>query len=118
MGYQHWRLCAVCAGEWKAEKAEELKMRGPVVKMPPLPTIHRNGTSAEALFDQALCVMDAARKLLEALIDAWPNSRDYYVQGPSAIAEAEAYWRRAQAEVVRIRNDAEALASHCQESAR
>ena len=79
----------------------------------PLPTIHGNGTPANVLFEQAIRVMDAARELSEALVYAWPNGRDYYPQGPTTIRKAEAYWRRAQVEVARIKHDAEALASHC-----
>ena len=77
---------------------------------PPLPTVHRNGTSANVLFEQALRVMDAARELSEALVDAWPHGRDYYPQGPTAIREAEEYWRQAQVDVARIKDDAEAMA--------
>jgi len=52
------------------------------------PTIHRNGTGAEALQEQW---REAHSKLVEALgamEAAAPNGRDYYPQGAAALREA------------------------------
>ncbi len=49
-----------------------------------IPTIHLNGTGADALVDQ---LADATTALLDAervLHAAAPNARDYYPQGPDA----------------------------------
>lgn len=60
-----------------------------------IPTIHLNGTSKAALIEQ-LC--EASNKLkagLQALSDAAPNGRDYYVQpaGSFELARAQAQIR-------------------------
>lgn len=49
------------------------------------PTVHINGTSKEALLEQAVAVCDAARALLQALVEASPNGRDFYVQGAAVV---------------------------------
>lgn len=54
-----------------------------------LPTIHLNGTSAERLIE-ALCQASAALdSAYAALKETSPNGRDYYPQGPTALASAE-----------------------------
>lgn len=53
-----------------------------------VPTIHLNGTSREALLDQACKASLAARALADALADMSPNARDYYPQGVNVIAVA------------------------------
>jgi len=62
-----------------------------------IPTIHLNGTSADALIDQLSEAIDALAVALRRLQDASPNARDYYPQGPHAFTEAqaehEARWR-------------------------
>lgn len=53
-----------------------------------LPTIHMNGTSKERLIE-ALC--NASEKLEDAFLalkETAPNGRDYYPQGPEALARA------------------------------
>lgn len=49
-----------------------------------VPTVHGNGTTGEVLRDQYMAAVDAVRKAIDAVCDAGPNSRDYYVQGPDA----------------------------------
>lgn len=44
-----------------------------------IPTVHLNGTSKDALMDQAMAAIDASQKLLAALADMTPHGRDYYV---------------------------------------
>lgn len=54
-----------------------------------LPTIHLNGTSKESLIE-ALCVASSALDdAYEAIKKTAPNGRDYYPQGPAALATAE-----------------------------
>jgi ferredoxin-NADP reductase len=52
------------------------------------PTVHLNGTSKEMLLEQVCDAGHALRKALEAMREAAPNGRDYYVQGPEAFKEA------------------------------
>lgn len=52
------------------------------------PTLHMNGTSGQALLEQVEGVLSALRKLQEAMANATPNGRDYYVQGDGAAGEA------------------------------
>ena len=52
------------------------------------PTIHLNGSNADALRD---AIREAYGKICEAhraLSDTAPNGRDYYTQGPEAIRAA------------------------------
>ena len=54
-----------------------------------LPTIHLNGTSKARLIEglcNAAAALDAA---YNALKQTAPNGRDYYPQGPAALAQAE-----------------------------
>lgn len=54
-----------------------------------LPTIHSNGTAGEVLLDQYTAATEAVRKAIDAICDAGPNARDYYVQGPDASLAAQ-----------------------------
>lgn len=54
------------------------------------PTVHRNGTSREALLDAYCIAGNALRGALETLSDAAPNARDYYPQGDDAWLQARA----------------------------
>jgi hypothetical protein len=49
-----------------------------------IPTLHLNGSSGEVLLDQYSAAAEAVRKAIDAVCDAGPNARDYYVQGPDA----------------------------------
>ncbi len=53
-----------------------------------VPTIHLNGTSADALIEQLTGAGGALRAAIRALDEAAPNARDYYVQGADAYAKA------------------------------
>jgi len=53
-----------------------------------LPTIHLNGTSANALEQQVDAAIDALCLARAALIETAPNARDYYPQGQGAISQA------------------------------
>jgi hypothetical protein len=74
-----------------------------------LPTIHLNGTSAQALCDQADRVYDAAQALIEALAAAAPNGRDYYPQGPEATGLAITEHTARIAAVLQIQRDMQAV---------
>lgn len=53
-----------------------------------VPTIHMNGTSKESLlrgWDKAYVAINDA---MNALAEAGPNGRDFYPQGPEALAIA------------------------------
>jgi hypothetical protein len=49
-----------------------------------IPTVHMNGTTGEVLLDQYMTAAHAVQKAIDAVCDAGPNARDYYVQGPDA----------------------------------
>ena len=53
------------------------------------PTVHMNGTAGEVLRDQYAAAADAVRKAIDAVCDAGPNARDYYVQGTDAALTAQ-----------------------------
>ena len=55
-----------------------------------VPTIHNNGTSGEALLEQACDAGASVANALRVMRAAAPNARDYYVQGPDAFREAVA----------------------------
>lgn len=57
-----------------------------------VPSIHLNGTSKESLMQQLTDVRVAINALLAAMYNAFPNARDYYVQGTDAFIEAEKQW--------------------------
>jgi hypothetical protein len=54
-----------------------------------VPTVHLNGTSKETLMDQITDAAQALRLAMEAIREAAPNARDYYVQGPNAFQEVQ-----------------------------
>ncbi len=52
------------------------------------PTIHLNGTSLASLQAENEKARYALMSAREALMDAAPNARDYYLQGPAAFGIA------------------------------
>lgn len=54
-----------------------------------IPTVHRNGTSKEALMQDLENASNKLYEAIKALEETAPNGRDYYVQGPSALGKAE-----------------------------
>lgn len=52
------------------------------------PTIHLNGTSADALLSQYAAAYKAVDDALNALAQSAPHGRDYYVQEQNAYEEA------------------------------
>lgn len=55
---------------------------------PMAPTIHLNGTSREDLTSAYMNAVAVLRSAVAALEITYPNGRDYYVQGASAISVA------------------------------
>ena len=49
-----------------------------------VPTVHLNGTSKCELMRQVMGARIALHTAIDALQQACPNGRDYYVQGPDA----------------------------------
>ncbi len=52
------------------------------------PTIHLNGTSRQALLQQARAATKALDEAIDALRVMSPNGRDFYPQGDDAIRDA------------------------------
>lgn len=52
------------------------------------PTVHLNGTSRDELVAQFERASNALALALQALMDAAPNARDYYVQNGDAFTKA------------------------------
>lgn len=53
------------------------------------PTVHLNGTSRKALFEQHVAAAQAVRVAREVHAESAPHGRDYYLQGPTAYREAQ-----------------------------
>ena len=74
-----------------------------------LPSIHLNGTSGEQLLDLNRKAADAVRDAITALYNAYPNARDFYVQGDGAFEKARrehearvAHLKTVRAELIEI----------------
>ena len=74
-----------------------------------IPTIHLNGDSRAELVRQNRLVYDRANALLDALTEAGPNGRNFYVQGDDAIKHAQVQHRQRVSAVVSVRTDAEMI---------
>lgn len=77
-----------------------------------LPTIHLNGTSAQSLLDQQTDAGHAVYKAMEALGNAAPNARDYYVQGDGAFQRAAAEHTARMEKLRSVYDDLQKLAEH------
>ena len=80
-----------------------------------IPTIHLNGTAGETLLDQYTTALDAARKTIDAICDAGPNARDYYVQGPDAALAAQREHEARVAALKTVRDDLAAIVEGIQD---
>ena len=80
-----------------------------------IPTVHTNGTAGEALLDQYTAAAEATRKAIDALCDAGPNARDYYVQGPDAALAAQRAHEARLASLKRVRDELAAIAEGIQD---
>jgi hypothetical protein len=53
-----------------------------------IPSVHLNGDTRAELLRINRAAYDAAEKLIDALLEAGPNGRNFYVQGPDALGKA------------------------------
>lgn len=74
------------------------------------PTVHSNGTSKSALVAQQRAVMTAARAFMDALREADPHGRDYYVQGDGAYTVARDEHLAVVLAVQKVHDDAQTRA--------
>lgn len=77
-----------------------------------LPTIHLNGSSREAL---KLPLCEASNNIFDAiraLAEATPNGRDYYPQGPEALARATAEHTARLRKLEEVRAEINGLLEH------
>ena len=74
------------------------------------PTIHRNGTSREALIEAYVNAGECVRAAMEALAHASPNGRDYYPQGDGAIKTAMRQHSERLAKLRTVYNDLQEIA--------
>ena len=74
------------------------------------PTVHNNGTSGKVLLGQAIAAEQAIVAALDAMCDAAPNGRDYYVQGPDAFRQASIEHSARVARLQEVRRDYQAIA--------
>lgn len=75
-----------------------------------VPTLHLNGSSADALFEQARAVAEVLRLALDAMAYATPHGRDYYPQGPDALRQATEEHRLRCNKVAEVLKEYEELA--------
>jgi hypothetical protein len=54
-----------------------------------IPTVHLNGTSGESLEERAFSAVQAVSSAIDAMCEAGPNARDYYMQGDTAAFDAQ-----------------------------
>ena len=80
-----------------------------------IPTVHMNGTAGEALLDQYTAAAEAVRKAIDALCNAGPNARDYYVQGSDAALAAQREHEARLASLKRVRDELAAIAEGVQD---
>jgi hypothetical protein len=80
-----------------------------------IPTVHLNGTAGEVLRDQHTTAAEAVRKAIDALCNAGPNARDYYVQGPDAGLAAQREHEARIATLKRVRDELAAIAEGIQD---
>jgi hypothetical protein len=70
-----------------------------------IPTVHLNGTAGEVLRHQYRTAVEALRRAIDAMGEAGPNARDYYVQGPDAGLAAQRAHETRIASLKRLRED-------------
>lgn len=76
------------------------------------PTVHLNGTSADALVEQLSKAMVAVQHARRALAEASPNARDYYPQGDSAFTRARNEHNARDASLAKIAEELMEIAEH------
>lgn len=73
------------------------------------PTVHLNGTSSRDLLIQYSAARQAIEVALKALLEASPNGRDYYPQGPMAMLRAQDQHRAWYQSIDKVRKDIETI---------
>jgi hypothetical protein len=79
-----------------------------------VPTVHLNGTSAEELRDQLDAAVEGLRAARQAVVQAAPNGRDYYVQDAIARGRAMGAHERRCGELTRMLAELEEMRDHVQ----
>lgn len=79
-----------------------------------LPTVHLNGTSKKELFETYFEALDAIATARVALQAAGPNGRDYYIQGPLALLQAQSQHADRLQRLETIYDELHAIAEHVQ----
>ncbi len=79
------------------------------------PTVHLNGTTGEVLLDQYMTAAKAVQKAIDAVCDAGPNARDYYVQGSDAGLAAQREHEARVAALKAVRDELAAIAEGIQD---
>ena len=82
------------------------------------PVVHLNGSGKKSLLEQLLNAHHAGRAFQDALIEARPNARDYYVAGDGAFSEAQAQHVARLAKVREVMDELEAIAAAVQSQGR
>ena len=75
-----------------------------------LPTIHLNGTSKDELLQQVCDANNALNAAISKLLEATPNARDYYPQGPDAFRSAQKEHHERYMRLQAVRGELEELA--------
>lgn len=78
------------------------------------PTIHLNGTGRASLSEGYREAGIAVNAAIDAMSEAAPNARDYYVQGPAAIQAAQAEHVSRVKRLIAVRDELLALYEHCE----
>lgn len=76
------------------------------------PTVHSNGTSKQALYDQMRAACDALRAAQQAMMEAAPNGRDYYPQGDETFTAAVVQHGARGARIVSVLREYEEMLEH------
>ena len=85
---------------------------------PRAPVVHINGTGKASLVHQLKAAFHAGRAFQDALVEARPNARDYYVAGDEAFAEAQAKHTARLNTVRQVMDDLAAIAAAVQAQGR
>lgn len=75
-----------------------------------IPTVHLNGTSSESLLSGYIEAIRAVKAAIQAVTDAAPHGRDYYVQSDAAYTLARDEHVSRMTKLLTVVDDLEALA--------
>lgn len=74
------------------------------------PSVHLNGTSKDALREQAVEACEALEAALKKMAEAAPHGRDYYPQGEVLVVQAQVEHRFRMQAVEQVASEYRALA--------